>query len=137
MTRSRAGRSRSRRASKKVLELALREALSLGHNYIGTEHVLLGLMRENEGVAARILLDFDADAEKIRNEIIRCSFRRWPELAVPTEPIPGARSPTHPAGRDLGVPGRVRGRPRSRDASPRATRRAGRPTDGSCGGLVG
>jgi ATP-dependent Clp protease ATP-binding subunit ClpC len=55
----------------KVLELALREALSLGHNYIGTEHILLGLVRENEGVAARILLDFDADAEKIRNEIIR------------------------------------------------------------------
>jgi ATP-dependent Clp protease ATP-binding subunit ClpC len=49
----------------------LREALSLGHNYIGTEHILLGLVRENEGVAARILLDFDADAEKIRNEIIR------------------------------------------------------------------
>src|SRR6058998_1490877 len=57
--------------AKKVLELSLREALSLGHNYIGTEHILLGLVRENEGVAARILLDFDADAEKIRNEIIR------------------------------------------------------------------
>src|SRR6266481_4333118 len=57
--------------AKKVLELALREALSLGHNYIGTEHILLGLVRENEGVAARILLDFDADADKIRNEIIR------------------------------------------------------------------
>src|SRR5213075_1722632 len=55
--------------AKKVLELALREALSLGHNYIGTEHILLGLVRENEGVAARILLD--ADADKIRNEIIR------------------------------------------------------------------
>src|SRR5205823_5510851 len=57
--------------AKKVLELALREALSLGHNYIGTEHMLLGLVRENEGVAVRILHDFDADAEKIRNEIIR------------------------------------------------------------------
>src|SRR6187551_3695174 len=55
--------------AKKVLELALREALSLGHNYIGTEHILLGLVRENEGVAARILLDFDAD--KIRNEVSR------------------------------------------------------------------
>ena len=54
-----------------MLELALREALSLGHSYIGTEHIMLGLVRENEGVAARILLDFDADAEKIRNEIIR------------------------------------------------------------------
>jgi ATP-dependent Clp protease ATP-binding subunit ClpA len=57
--------------AKKVLELSLREAMSLGHNYIGTEHILLGVVRENQGVAARILLDFDADAEKIRNEIIR------------------------------------------------------------------
>src|SRR6201995_1036475 len=57
--------------AKKVLELALREALSLGHNYIGTEHILLGLVPEHEGVAARILLDFDADSEKIRNEVIR------------------------------------------------------------------
>ena len=57
--------------AKKVLELALREALSLGHNYIGTEHILLGLVRENEGVAARILLDFEADSERIRNEVIR------------------------------------------------------------------
>jgi ATP-dependent Clp protease ATP-binding subunit ClpC len=57
--------------AKKVLELSLREALSLKHNYIGTEHILLGLVRENEGVAARILLDFDADAEKVRNEIMR------------------------------------------------------------------
>ena len=57
--------------AKKVLELALREALSLVHDYIGTEHILLGLVHKNEGVAARILLDFDADDEKIRNEIIR------------------------------------------------------------------
>jgi ATP-dependent Clp protease ATP-binding subunit ClpC len=57
--------------AKKVLELGLREALSLGHKWIGTEHILLGLVRENEGVAARILLDFDADAETIRDEVIR------------------------------------------------------------------
>jgi ATP-dependent Clp protease ATP-binding subunit ClpC len=57
--------------AKKVIELAWREALSLGHNDIRTEHILLGLARENEGVAARILLDFDADAEKIRNEVMR------------------------------------------------------------------
>src|SRR4026207_1630594 len=57
--------------AKKGPELALREALSLGHNYIGTEHILLGLVRENEGVAARILLDFDADSEKVRTEVIR------------------------------------------------------------------
>jgi ATP-dependent Clp protease ATP-binding subunit ClpC len=57
--------------AKKVLEHALREALSLGHNYIGTEHILLGLVREDEGVAARILLDLDAEPEKIRNEVMR------------------------------------------------------------------
>ena len=57
--------------AKKVLELALREALSLGHNYIGTEHILLGLVREDEGVAARILIDLDAEPEKIRNEVMR------------------------------------------------------------------
>src|SRR5437660_1845538 len=56
--------------AKKVLDLALREALSLGHRYLGTEHLLLGLVRENSGVASQILLDFDADAEKIRHEII-------------------------------------------------------------------
>jgi ATP-dependent Clp protease ATP-binding subunit ClpA len=56
--------------AKKVLELSLREAMALKHNYIGTEHILLGLVRENEGVAARILLDFDADAETIRNQTI-------------------------------------------------------------------
>ena len=62
--------------AKKVLELALREALSLGHNYIGTEHILLGLVRENEGVAARILLDFDADSDKIRTFCLHADYRR-------------------------------------------------------------
>src|SRR5438876_2106441 len=57
--------------ARQVVVLAQDEARALGHNYIGAEHILLGLVRENEGVAARILLDFDADAEKIRNEIIR------------------------------------------------------------------
>src|SRR5918912_735568 len=57
--------------ARQVVVLAQEEALSLDHNYIGTEHILLGLVRENEGVAARILLDFDADSEKIRNEVIR------------------------------------------------------------------
>jgi ATP-dependent Clp protease ATP-binding subunit ClpA len=56
--------------AKKVLEMALREALELHHNYIGTEHILLGLTREHEGVAARILLDFDADPETIRRAVI-------------------------------------------------------------------
>lgn len=57
--------------AKKVLDLSLREALALGHNYIGTEHILLGLVRENQGVASRILVDFGADAEKVRNEVMR------------------------------------------------------------------
>lgn len=57
--------------AKKVLELALREALSLGHNYIGTEHILLGLVRESEGVAARILADLEVDADKVRQEVMR------------------------------------------------------------------
>jgi hypothetical protein len=56
--------------AKTVLEVALREALSLGHNYVGTEHILLGLVRENDGAATRILLDFDVNAEIIRDELI-------------------------------------------------------------------
>jgi ATP-dependent Clp protease ATP-binding subunit ClpA len=56
--------------AKKVLELALREALSIGHNYIGTEHILLGLVRENDGVAAAILDDFGLDPEQVRAEVI-------------------------------------------------------------------
>jgi len=55
--------------AKKALELSLREALHLGHSYIGTEHILLGVARETNGVAARILLDFDAEPEKIRDEV--------------------------------------------------------------------
>jgi ATP-dependent Clp protease ATP-binding subunit ClpA len=57
--------------AKKVLELSLREALALGHNYIGTEHLLLGLVREHQGVAAVVLRDLGADAATVRNEIIR------------------------------------------------------------------
>jgi ATP-dependent Clp protease ATP-binding subunit ClpA len=68
--------------AKKVLELALREALSLGHNEIATEHILLGLVRENEGVAMRILLDFDADAETVRNEVIRMLHDSRPRARV-------------------------------------------------------
>ena len=57
--------------SKKVLELALREAIVLGHKHIGPEHILLGLARENDGVASRILLDQGADSEKVRQGVIR------------------------------------------------------------------
>ena len=77
--------------AKKVLELALLEALSLGHNHIGTEHLLLGLMREHEGVAARILRDFDADLEKIRNEVIRMLGANAPQPSGLTPDRPEAR----------------------------------------------
>ena len=56
--------------AKKVLELSLREALSIGHNHIGTEHILLGLVRENDGVAARIMLELGADAKRVREEVL-------------------------------------------------------------------
>jgi ATP-dependent Clp protease ATP-binding subunit ClpC len=57
--------------AKKVLELSLKEALAMNHNYIGTEHILLGLVRENEGVAARILAQLGAPADVVRNEVGR------------------------------------------------------------------
>ncbi|MGN6170407.1 MAG: Clp protease N-terminal domain-containing protein, partial [Solirubrobacteraceae bacterium] len=56
--------------AKKVLELALREAISLGHNDIGPEHILLGLLCENEGVAAQVFLAFDVNPKKIRDEVL-------------------------------------------------------------------
>src|SRR2546427_732740 len=57
--------------ARKVLELALREALQLGHNYIGTEHILLGLIREGEGVAAQVLVKLGADLNKVRQQVIQ------------------------------------------------------------------
>ena len=67
--------------ARKALELSLREALSLGHNYIGTEHVLLGVVREGDSTAMEILKDdFKLDGERIRNEVIRM-------LSGPAAPI--------------------------------------------------
>ena len=57
--------------AKKVLELSLREALQLGHNYIGTEHILLGLIREGEGVAAQVLMKLGADLARVRQQVIQ------------------------------------------------------------------
>ncbi|HIZ35988.1 MAG TPA: ATP-dependent Clp protease ATP-binding subunit [Candidatus Ruania gallistercoris] len=57
--------------AKKVLELSLREALQLGHNYIGTEHILLGLIREGEGVAAKVLTKLGADLNRVRQQVIQ------------------------------------------------------------------
>jgi hypothetical protein len=66
--------------SKKVLELSLREAIQFGHNYIGTEHILLGLVREGEGVAAQVLIARGADLDRVRatvvNEVARLASER-------------------------------------------------------------
>jgi ATP-dependent Clp protease ATP-binding subunit ClpA len=83
--------------AKRVLELGLREALSLGHNYIGTEHLLLGIARENDGVAARILLDLGIDSEAIRNEVVRVLSGASVDLPPRPRPVPV------PAGRRLAV----------------------------------
>jgi len=57
--------------SKKVLELSLREALQLGHDYIGTEHILLGLIREGDGVAAQVLVTLGGDLNRVRQQVIQ------------------------------------------------------------------
>lgn len=71
--------------AKKVLELSLREALQLGHNYIGTEHILLGLIREGEGVAAQVLLNLGADLEKVRSAVIQLLSGHYGKPAEPGE----------------------------------------------------
>jgi ATP-dependent Clp protease ATP-binding subunit ClpC len=62
--------------AKKVLELSLREALQLGHTYIGTEHILLGLIREGEGVAAQVLIGLGVDLDRARQQVIQILTRR-------------------------------------------------------------
>ena len=69
--------------AKKVLELSLREALQLGHNYIGTEHILLGLIREGEGVAAQVLQQLGADLHKVRQTVIQLLSGVQGEEAAP------------------------------------------------------
>jgi ATP-dependent Clp protease ATP-binding subunit ClpA len=75
--------------AKKVLELSLREALQLGHNYMGTEHILLGVIREGEGVAAQVLAAVGADDARVREQVVRllteeqiAQVRRQKEAAV-------------------------------------------------------
>ncbi|MHB8262991.1 MAG: ATP-dependent Clp protease ATP-binding subunit [Acidimicrobiales bacterium] len=68
--------------AKKVLELSLREALQLGHNYIGTEHMLLGLVREGEGVAAQVLVSLGADLAAVRQEVIQLLSKSMGKEAV-------------------------------------------------------
>ena len=70
--------------AKKVLELSLREALQFGHNYIGTEHILLGLVREGDGVAAHVLVDLGADLMTVRAEVVKL-LREAPE----SQDLPG------------------------------------------------
>ncbi|MGC8626401.1 MAG: ATP-dependent Clp protease ATP-binding subunit, partial [Acidimicrobiales bacterium] len=85
--------------AKKVLELSLREALQLGHNYIGTEHMLLGLVREGEGVAAQVLVSLGADLSRVRQQVIQLLSgyqSPGPEKAT-AGTAPGA-SPDLPAG---------------------------------------
>jgi ATP-dependent Clp protease ATP-binding subunit ClpC len=66
--------------AKKVLELSLREALQLGHNYIGTEHILLGLIREGEGVAAQVLQKLGADLNRVRQTVVQL-LEGWSDVA--------------------------------------------------------
>jgi Clp amino terminal domain, pathogenicity island component len=81
--------------SKKVLELSLREALQLGHNYIGTEHILLGLLREGEGVAVQVLVKLGADLGTVRQQVIDISNRRGVEQG---SAAPSVTSAVPPAG---------------------------------------
>jgi ATP-dependent Clp protease ATP-binding subunit ClpA len=80
---------------KRVLELSIHEALGLGHDYIGPEHILLGLVRDNKGVPARILLDSDAGAgPKIRNELMRLLSAGEAQRSAGAKPV-GGRRPRH------------------------------------------
>jgi ATP-dependent Clp protease ATP-binding subunit ClpC len=73
--------------AKKVLELSLREALQLGHNYIGTEHLLLGLIREGEGVAAQTLVTLGADLHRVRQQVLMIlSGAASPQAAAGSRP---------------------------------------------------
>src|ERR1700744_1164612 len=78
--------------AKKVLELSLREALQLGHNYIGTEHILLGLIREGEGVAAQVLVKLGADLSRVRQQVIQ--LLSGYSGATPPESTGGKAGPT-------------------------------------------
>jgi ATP-dependent Clp protease ATP-binding subunit ClpC len=78
--------------AKKVLELSLREALQLGHNYIGTEHILLGLIREGEGVAAQVLVKLGADLNRVRQQVIQLLSGYQGKEAAATGPAEGTPS---------------------------------------------
>jgi ATP-dependent Clp protease ATP-binding subunit ClpC len=74
--------------AKKVLELSLRESIELGHNYIGSEHLLLGLLREREGVAAQVLVKQGASLDAVRDTVL--TLHEHPAEAYDVEPVPEA-----------------------------------------------
>jgi ATP-dependent Clp protease ATP-binding subunit ClpC len=82
--------------AKKVLELSLREALQLGHNYIGTEHILLGLIREGEGVAAQVLVKLGADLNRVRQQVIQLlsGYQTGKEPAAAGTGVAGETAPS-------------------------------------------
>ncbi len=90
--------------AKKVLELSLREALQLGHNYIGTEHILLGLIREGEGVAAQVLVKLGADLNRVRQQVIQLLSGyqgKEPQNTGPAEGTPSTSLVLDQFGRNL------------------------------------
>src|SRR5579863_4153757 len=80
--------------AKKVLELSLREALQLGHNYIGTEHILLGLIREGDGVAAQVLVKLGADLNRVRQQVIQLLHGYQGKEPTATGTTPGESAPS-------------------------------------------
>jgi ATP-dependent Clp protease ATP-binding subunit ClpC len=84
--------------AKKVLELSLREALQLGHNYIGTEHILLGLIREGEGVAAQVLVKLGADLSRVRQQVIQLLSGYAGTKETGGQPTGGSQSESQPSG---------------------------------------
>ena len=109
--------------AKKVLELSLREALQLDDNYIGTEHILLGLIREGEGVAAQVLIKLDGNLSKVRQQVIRTKAASPTTEEMPAAAQARAAGPAETTGRP-DRPGRPRA-PASR-APGRREHRAGR-----------
>src|SRR5213082_1885147 len=91
--------------AKKVLELSLREALQLGHNYIGTEHILLGLIREGDGVAAQVLVKLCADLNRVRQQVIQLLHgyqgKEPTSAAAPSESAPSTSLVLDQFGRNL------------------------------------
>ncbi len=94
--------------AKKVLELSLREALQLGHNYIGTEHILLGLIREGEGVAAQVLVKLGADLSRVRQQVIQL-LSGYQGPTGQTEGAPSAGAGVGPGGGGKDEPGSEKG----------------------------